>query len=258
MKRCFAIVLSALLMMACVPSVSAEYNDDQFDWGEHACPHTHVEKVASVESTCLAQGHAAYTVCVDCRLVVEGSREPLPPADHTYDNACDTDCNVCGEGRDVAHDYAVRVVEPTCTEKGQKEYTCIHCGDNYSETLPAKGHNYESVVVTEATCATAGLRKEICTACGDTQEKVISATGNHRYDGEGGTCMTCGKECPPFLLGDTNRDGRVNNRDLGLLQMYLNDGDLTDKLFDETTADLDGNGKVNNRDLGLLLKVLNQ
>ena len=40
--------------------------------------------------------------------------------------------------------------------------------------------------------------------------------------------------------------------------MYLNDGDLTDKLFDETTADLDGNGKVNNRDLGLLLKVLNQ
>ena len=53
-------------------------------------------------------------------------------------------------------------------------------------------------------------------------------------------------------------NGKLNNRDLGLLQVYLNEGDLTDKAFVEAACDLDGNGKVNNRDLGLLQRQLNQ
>ncbi|MBQ7088322.1 MAG: carbohydrate binding domain-containing protein [Clostridia bacterium] len=60
-----------------------------------------------------------------------------------------------------------------------------------------------------------------------------------------------------ILMGDVDGNGKVNNRDLGMMQLYLNDGDLTDKVFDEKAADLDGNGKINNRDLGLLQKKLN-
>ena len=60
------------------------------------------------------------------------------------------------------------------------------------------------------------------------------------------------------LPGDADGNGKVNNRDLGLLQMYLNDDDLIGKNFNEAAVDLDGNGKINNRDLGLLQKLLNQ
>ena len=59
---------------------------------------------------------------------------------------------------------------------------------------------------------------------------------------------------PEVLSGDVNGDGKINNRDLGLLQKYLNGSDVT---VDELAADLTGDGKLNNRDLGLLQKLLN-
>ena len=62
---------------------------------------------------------------------------------------------------------------------------------------------------------------------------------------------------PEIIPGDLDGNGKLNNRDLGLMQLRLNDGDLTDKIFIEEAADLDGNGKVNNRDLGLLQIELN-
>ena len=65
------------------------------------------------------------------------------------------------------------------------------------------------------------------------------------------------ESAPASIPGDVDGNGKVNNRDLGLLQLYLNDGDLTDRTFVWDAADLDGNGKLNNRDLGLLQKLLN-
>ena len=59
---------------------------------------------------------------------------------------------------------------------------------------------------------------------------------------------------PDVLLGDADGNGRVNNRDLGLLQQYLNDWNVS---FDLAVCDMDGNGRVNNRDLGLLQQLLN-
>ena len=60
---------------------------------------------------------------------------------------------------------------------------------------------------------------------------------------------------PPSAAGDVDGNGKVNNRDLGLLQRYLN-GAAVD--IDETAADISGDGKVNNRDLGMLQQLLNQ
>ena len=54
--------------------------------------------------------------------------------------------------------------------------------------------------------------------------------------------------------GDVNNDGKVNNRDLGVLQQYLNDWDVA---IDDTAADVNDDGKVNNRDLGVLQQYLN-
>ena len=56
------------------------------------------------------------------------------------------------------------------------------------------------------------------------------------------------------LYGDVNGDSRINNRDLGVFQQYLNDWGVT---IDKTLADVTADGRVNNRDLGLLQQYLN-
>ena len=50
-------------------------------------------------------------------------------AGHLYDNACDADCNVCGQTRTITHDYQ----NDTCTT----DATCSVCGD----VKVATGHN---------------------------------------------------------------------------------------------------------------------
>ena len=57
----------------------------------------------------------------------------------------------------------------------------------------------------------------------------------------------------PIVLGDADGNGRLNNRDLALMQRYANGWEV------EVTAeaDMDGDGAVNNRDLGLLQRTLN-
>lgn len=56
------------------------------------------------------------------------------------------------------------------------------------------------------------------------------------------------------VYGDVNGDGNVNNRDLGMLQQYLNDFEVN---IDLDAADVTHDDKVNNRDLGLLQQYLN-
>jgi len=56
------------------------------------------------------------------------------------------------------------------------------------------------------------------------------------------------------LYGDVDGNGKINNRDLGVLQQFLNGGSVS---VDEVAADVDDNGKINNRDLGRLQQYLN-
>ena len=58
-----------------------------------------------------------------------------------------------------------------------------------------------------------------------------------------------------YTTGDLNDDGVVNNRDLALLQQYINDWEVT---INEAAADTNGNGEVNNRDLALLQQYVNK
>ena len=64
----------------------------------------------------------------------------------------------------------------------------------------------------------------------------------------------CSVSAAAVLYGDINADSRVNNRDLGIFQQYLNDWDVT---IDQAAADVTADGRVNNRDLGLLQQYLN-
>lgn len=55
------------------------------------------------------------------------------------------------------------------------------------------------------------------------------------------------------VRGDVNGDGETNNRDLALLQQYLNGWDVAVS----PEADVNGDGETNNRDLALLQQILN-
>ena len=58
-----------------------------------------------------------------------------------------------------------------------------------------------------------------------------------------------------IVYGDANGDGTVNNRDVALLQQYINKWDVT---MDMDAADANGDGTVNNRDVALLQQYINK
>jgi hypothetical protein len=57
-----------------------------------------------------------------------------------------------------------------------------------------------------------------------------------------------------YIFGDVNDDGKINNKDLGLLQQYVNGWEV---VVNEKAADVNGDSKVNNKDLGLLQQYVN-
>ena len=139
---------------------------------------------------------------------------------HIYDNSCDADCNICGAIREDIHSYDEKVVvPPTCVEEGWAERYCIHCGATTS-SVP------------------------------------IAPTGDHIYSGVcDADCNICGavREVP-YISGDANGDGKVNVRDLALMERYLNKWDVEIAL---DACDVTGDGKINVRDPAHLERYLN-
>lgn len=66
---------------------------------------------------------------------------------------------------ECSHNYESRVaVKPTCTAAGETVYTCIHCGESYTEKIPAAGHIFQTETV-KAGMAKEGGITERCTVC---------------------------------------------------------------------------------------------
>ena len=96
------------------------------------------------------------------------------------------------------HNYQVTAqTAPTCTEAGSITYTCAACGDSYTETTPALGHDYRTVV-TAPTCTEDGYTTHTCERCGDSYTDAVIAAPGHDYtctkDGDTltYTCTRCG------------------------------------------------------------------
>ena len=91
-----------------------------------------------------------------------------------------------------------------------------------------------------------------CDACGFVREALA-----HAYDDDVDVdCNECGatRELVTTLPGDANGDGDINNRDLALLQQYINGWEVT---VDADAMDVNDDGDVNNRDLALLQQYIN-
>ena len=103
----------------------------------------------------------------------------------TADGTTTYTCSVCGDTYTettpaTGHSYNSVVTAPTCTDEGYTTHTCSTCGDTYTDsTVPALGHDYVETI-SSATCTTNGVATYTCSHCGDTYTKVIPATG-HKY-----------------------------------------------------------------------------
>ena len=129
-------------------------------------------------------------------------------------------------GKNVCTKNEINRQEPTCTEEGWVKYGCTYESDRHAtapehidewtETIPALGHDWkdngdanhicdrdhvtaahtygEWTTVKEATCTTAGEEKHTCTECGHEETQEIPATGHHWKDNGDGThtCPDCG------------------------------------------------------------------
>lgn len=103
----------------------------------------------------------------------------------TADGTTTYTCSVCGDTYTettpaTGHSYNSVVTAPTCTDEGYTTHTCSTCGDTYTDsTVPALGHDYVETI-SSATCTTNGVATYTCSRCGDTYTEAIPATG-HKY-----------------------------------------------------------------------------
>ena len=113
-------------------------------------------------------------------------------------SSCGFISGLIGE-KECAHEYTESTVDSTCVAEGSREFTCSLCGDNYSETIAAKGHSYTESVIA-STCGEEGYTLHTCSACGDSYSDNKLAVLEHNYESvdsiancfeEGYTTHTC-------------------------------------------------------------------
>lgn len=118
--------------------------------------HTWNSGTVTKKATCKETGIKTYT-CTACNAK---KTEEIKLSAHTYENACDADCNVCGETRAITHKYK------TTWSKNKNEHwhACSVCGDKKDAAAHIPGP--------EAT----ETKAQKCTECGYT----IKAALNHK------------------------------------------------------------------------------
>ena len=189
--------------------------------------HDYGEWVLDQAPTCKKYG-VRHRICKNC-----GDREVdvLDKVDHSGELVSTTPatciigeiqhykCSVCGETKDVtlsnplgehSWDNGKVTKEATCTEDGEKTYTCTVCNTTKTKVIPATGHQHKEVRnAKKATCTEDGYTGDTyCTDCNTKLESgtVINKLG-HTWDNgvitkeatetEEGvktyTCKTCGE-----------------------------------------------------------------
>lgn len=130
------------------------------------CSHKETQNYPAESSTCLVQGHGAYTVCKECGEIVSGSDAKLPLADHTYvENA----------------DAKYLKSSATCNSKAVYYKSCSVCGVKGTQTFAHGGydshnHNGETYIkdYKEATCLEEGYTGD--TYCRGCDTKLVPGT----------------------------------------------------------------------------------
>ena len=122
-----------------------------------------------------------------------------PEHRHSYAIKFDQDYHweecACGATRNkTKHTWTEKVTtEPTCTEAGEKTFTCV-CGATKKETIPATGHSWGEPAVTYAANGQEGKKVYTCTVCEATKEEEIAWKFNLTVTSESTVDVTVGED----------------------------------------------------------------
>ena len=114
---------------------------------EETANHTWNSGTVTKKATCKEEGVKTYT-CTACNATKTESIAKLTT--HTYDHACDTDCNVCGVTRTTTHNYKTS----WSSDKTNHWHECSVCKDK--KDLAAHTPGEEATETKAQTCTTCG------------------------------------------------------------------------------------------------------
>lgn len=159
---------------------------------------THTEAIdPKADSTCKEKGKTEGKHCSVCGFIILEQTD-LPLASHTYDNADDEKCNICGFVRDVNCEHSITIVlqavSPTCTTSGLSEgKKCSACDEILvaQTTIKETGHNEIIDSAITATCEIEGKTEgKHCSICNTVTIKQTSlGYAPHNY--QNGVCLVC-------------------------------------------------------------------
>ena len=215
MKKLLSLLIVALMLVMTLASC------DLLSYLPIPLPQPEPQPTHSCESVCAECGKCLDAECAEdaCADKCEG-HEPSA-CEHVYDNACDTDCNVCGATRTTTHAYD-NDCDTDCNVCGEEREVGEHAYDNACDTdcntcgatREVGEHAYDNACDTDcnvcgATRTTAHAYDNDCDAdcnvCGATR------TTTHAYDNDCDTdCNVCGATRTTTHAYDNNCDTDCN------------------------------------------------
>ena len=181
--------------------------------------HQHTEIRDQKNPTCKEAGYSGDAYCTDCGKKISSGKAIAKTRNHNWD-------------------AGVITTEPTCTERGEKTFTCSICGNTKTEKVSATGHSYgEYEVVKEPTNARKGLKAKTCGVCGKIVYEAIPKTNSSTTDSS-----ETNPDQNPQTSQKTTRKIRLNRRKLTLkkgksfrLKVTLTPEDSQDKIIYRTS-----------------------
>ncbi len=194
--------------------------------------HQHMEIRNQKNPTCKEAGYSGDTYCADCGVKISSGKTIAKTKNHNWDGG-------------------VITTEPTCTERGEKTFTCTICGNTNTKKVNATGHSYGAYkVVKEPTNKRKGLKSKTCSVCGKIVYEAIPKTNFSPTDSS-----ETNPDQNPQISQKTTRKIKLNRRKLTLkkgksfrLKVTLTPADSQDKITYKTSnkkiATVSKTGKV--------------
>ena len=181
--------------------------------------HQHMEIRNQKNPTCKEAGYSGDTYCADCGVKISSGKTIAKTKNHNWDGG-------------------VITTEPTCTERGEKTFTCTICGNTDTKKVNATGHGYGAYkVVKEPTNKRKGLKSKTCSVCGKIVYEGIPKTNSSPTDSS-----ETNPDQNPQTSQKTTRKIKLNRRKLTLkkgksfrLKVTLTPADSQDKITYKTS-----------------------
>ena len=184
-----------------------------------ATGHQHTEIRNKKEATCKETGYSGDTWCKDCGKKILSGQTIAKTENHSWDAGKVT-------------------TKATCTEEGEKTFTCTICGNTNTKKVNATGHSYGAYkVVKEPTNKRKGLKSKTCSVCGKIVYEAIPKTNFSPTDSS-----ETNPDQNPQTSQKTTRKIKLNRRKLTLkkgksfrLKVTLTPADSQDKITYKTS-----------------------